>query len=63
MKLTIIETEILASLRAKRKAEAADMAPGLGLSFASRLRTLGLDKEANEVEIIVKRIHEIALSI
>ena len=55
------EASLLDGLRAKRRADAADMAPSLGLSFASRLRTLGMDREAAEVEAMVQRIYQEAI--
>ena len=55
------EANLLDGLRAKRRADAADMAPPLGLSFASRLRTLGMHREAAEVEAMVQRIYQEAV--
>ena len=57
------EASLLDGLRAKRKAEAADMAVPLGLSFASRLRTLGMDREADEVEAMVNHVYKIATGV
>lgn len=52
------QVSVLQGLRAKRRAEAASMAPSLGLSFVSRLHTLGLHAEAEQVEAMVKRIYQ-----
>ena len=57
------EASLLDGLRAKRRADAANMAPSLGLSFASRLRTLGMDREAAEVEAMVNHIYKIAAGV
>lgn len=51
------EVSLLEGLRARRVADAADMAPPLGLSFASRLRTLGMHREADEVEAMIERLY------
>lgn len=53
------EVSVLEGLRAKRRAEAADMAPALGQSFVSRLQTLGMHREAAEVEAMIKRIRQL----
>ncbi len=55
------EAGLLEGLRKVRRADAADMAPPLGLSFASRLRTLGMHREAAEVEAMVQRIYQEAV--
>jgi hypothetical protein len=54
------ETSLLENLRAKRRAEAIDMAPLYGDSFASNLRTLGMHKEAAQVEALVKHIYKLS---
>lgn len=57
------EASLLEGLRNIRRADAADMAPPLGLSFASRLRTLGMHREAAEVEAMVARVYQIAVEV
>jgi hypothetical protein len=48
--------DLLEGLRARRRADAADMAPPLGLAFASRLRTLGRHADADAVEKMAREI-------
>lgn len=47
---------LLEGLRAKRKAESADMAIAMGLALASHLDAIGMSREAGEVEAIVSRV-------
>jgi len=50
----------LDGLRAKRKAESADMAIVMGLALASHLDAIGMSREAGEVEAIVSRVLAVA---
>ena len=47
---------LLEGLRAKRKAESADIAIAMGLALASHLDAIGMNREAGEVEAIVSRV-------
>jgi len=47
---------LLEGLRAKRRAESADMAMAMGLALASHLDAIGMSREAGEVEAIVSRV-------
>jgi hypothetical protein len=50
------KASLLEGLRAKRKAESADMAIAMGLALASHLDAIGMNREAGEVEAIVSRV-------
>lgn len=54
---------LLQGLRFKRLAHAAQMGPLYGEAFASALRTLGMDSDADKVEEMVKSIHKLTLEV
>lgn len=54
---------LLQGLRFKRLVQAADMGPLYGEAFASALRTLGMDSDADKVEEMVKSIHKLTLEV
>lgn len=59
--LTASETAaLLEGLRERRRKDAADIAPSFGLSFATRLRTLGMHADAERVERMVEEIYRLA---
>lgn len=53
------EASLLEGLRAKRRADAADLGSALGLAFASKLQALGMTREAAEVEAMVARMGDV----